>query len=266
MTDPTQETDAAPVPAPAPIASSAEPAEPAERAERSRSRRGRRKPRTGESAAAAAATPKPAGAQPPRSSPALDKLAELYPRHFGAEFLPLKRGVYEELVAAHPDAFEVEALKEALSQHTRSTRYLTAVAAGLPRHDLQGNVSEPMAPEHVHHALLEVFRRRSRRAPNEDLRPKLRNRIAQAYEASGLSPTAYAALVRSARDEAANQLLDEALQDATERHAKGEALLRAFEASGQSSVEAFADMYGMDPRETARTLDRARKLKDAAQP
>jgi sRNA-binding protein len=201
--------------------------------------------------------------QPPRASPALEKLAELYPRLFGAEFLPLKRGVYEELVAAHADVFEAEALKEALSQHTRSTRYLTAVAAGMARHDLQAQAVEPMAPEHVHHALLEVFRRRARRAPHEDLRPKLRQRIAQAFEASGLSPTAYAALVRG-RDEAANELLDQALADAAARAARAEALLRAFESSGQS-VEAFADMYGMDAREAARTLEHARRAKAVAE-
>ena len=66
-----------------------------------------------------------------------------------------------------------------------------------------------MAPEHVHHALLEVFRRRQIRT-QEDLRPKLRGRLLQAFEASGLSREAYTELVRS-KDEAANQLLDEAL-------------------------------------------------------
>jgi len=188
--------------------------------------------------------------------PTLEKLAALHPQLFGAVFRPLKRGIFQDLLAAHPDAFEKEALKDALAFHTRSTRYLTAVAAGQQRHDLQGQAVEAMAPEHVHHALLEVFRRRHARSA-EDLRPKLRDRIVQAFEASGLSREDYAQLVRG-RDEAANVLLDEALAVAAQRRAKDEALLRAFEASG-TSVEAFAAMYGLDPRAAARSLERARR-------
>ena len=184
----------------------------------------------------------------------LEKMAALYPQLFGAVFLPLKRGIFQDLLEAHPDAFERESLKAALSMHTRSTRYLTAVAAGEQRHDLQGKPVEAMAPEHVHHALLEVFRRRQMRG-KEDLRPKLMARIVAAFEASGLAPLAYAELVRS-RDEGANAVLDEAMAEAQARAAKTEALLQAFKASGKK-VEEFADMYGMDPRAVSRMLARA---------
>lgn len=204
---------------------------------------------------APAAQPRRTAARPPRSYPVLEKLAELYPHLFGTTFLPLKRGIFQDLLAAHPEAFERETLKEALGQHTRSTRYLNGVAAGWQRHDLQGQPVEAMAPEHVHQALLEVFRRRHART-GEDLRAKLCERIVQAMEASGLSRTAYAELVRS-RDEAANAVLDEALAQAAAQSAKDEALLRAFEA-GNQSVEAFADMYGIDVHVAVRTLERAR--------
>lgn len=208
-------------------------------------------------APAPARSEKKAGAaRMPRVQPVLEQLAQFYPQLFGAEFLPLKRGIFQDLLEHHPQVFEREALKEALGFHTRSTRYLTAVAAGRPRHDLQGKAVEPMAPEHVHHALLEVFRRRQARSP-EDLRGKLRERIVQAFEASGLAREDYANLTRG-RDEAANALLDEALALAAERHAREEALLRAFEASGRS-VEAFADMYGLEPAGAARSLERARR-------
>ena len=199
---------------------------------------------------------RPAAPRPPRSHPVLEQLAALYPHLFGEVFLPLKRGIFRDLLAAHPEAFEREALKAALALHTRSSRYLTAVASGQQRHDLQGQAVEAMAPEHVHHALLEVFRRRQGRA-NEDLRPKLIDRIIQAFEASGLSRAAYAELVHS-RDEAANTVLDEALTEAAARAARDEALLRAFEASGKT-IEVFADMYGMDPRVAAQTLERGRR-------
>jgi sRNA-binding protein len=191
-----------------------------------------------------------------RSLPVLEQLAALYPHLFGEVFLPMKRGIFQDLLTAHPELFEREALKAALALHTRSSRYLVAVASGQQRHDLQGQAVEAMAPEHVHHALFEVFRRRQGRT-NEDLRPKLIDRIVQAFEASGLSRAAYAELVHS-RDEAANTVLDEALAEAATRAAKDEALLRAFEASAQT-VEAFADMYGMDPRAATLTLGRARR-------
>lgn len=186
-----------------------------------------------------------AAKRPPKPDvyPVLEKLAALYPRLFGADFLPLKRGIFQDLQELHPQEFERELLKAALAFHTRSTRYLMAVASGLPRHDLQGEVAEPMAPEHVHHALVEVFRRRQVRT-QEDLRPKLVARMVRAMEASGLAPGAYADLVRS-KDEAANAALEVARAEVEARAAKNEALQRAFQASGKTAAE-FADMYGLD--------------------
>ena len=196
-----------------------------------------------------------AGAPPPRHHPMLDQLAQFYPALFGEVFLPLKRGIFQDLLDAQPEVFDKDGLKAALALHTRSTRYLTAVASGQPRCDLSGQPVEDLAPEHVHHALVEVFRRRQGRAP-QDLRPKLRQRIEQAFEASGLGAEAYAALVQT-RDEALNSLTQEALDAVVSRAARDAALLRAFEASGKT-VEAFADMYGMGVADANRTLERAR--------
>ena len=232
--------------------------------------RGRgRKPGGGSAAPTAAdatADAATAGESPRRAPrpvpPALEKLAELYPQLFGAVFLPLKRGIFQDLLAAHPDAFERDALKLALGIHTRSTRYLQCVAAGQQRHDLQGQAVEAMAPEHIHQALLEVHRRRQGRS-SEDLLPKLRARIVANIEASGLSREEYAERTRT-RDEAANALLDEALAELAEKIAREEALLRTFEASGKKSVDEFADMYGMDPRAVLRSLHNARTRAAAA--
>ncbi|MBI3532410.1 MAG: prop effector, partial [Burkholderiales bacterium] len=77
--------------------------------------------------------------------PVLEKLFELYPHLFGAEFLPLKLGIFQELLARHPDQFKRDSLKAALGVHTRSTRYLQSVAAGKQRHDLDGAAVEPVA-------------------------------------------------------------------------------------------------------------------------
>ena len=58
-------------------------------------------------------------------------------------------------------------------------------------------------------------------------------------------------------DPASNEVLDEAFTEVAARAAKREALLRAYEASGRTVAE-FAEMYGMDPAEASRTLERAR--------
>ncbi|SCK61555.1 Activator of osmoprotectant transporter ProP [Variovorax sp. HW608] len=187
--------------------------------------------------------------------PVLQRLFELYPKMFGARFLPLKLGAYQDLLAAHPDEFKKEDLKIALGLHARSTRYLEAVAAGEHRHDLNGVPVEPVAPEHVHHAILEVFKRRQART-GEDLRPKLRERLVAAIEASGLTRDEYVLAMRGG-DETSNAVLGEAFAEVGARTAKREALRRAFEASGKSVAE-FAEMYGMQPEEVERTLQSAR--------
>jgi sRNA-binding protein len=183
----------------------------------------------------------------------LEKLAELYPQLFGAEFLPLKLGIFQELLAEHPDQLERTSLKAALGVHTRSTAYLQSVAAGKPRHDLQGAPVEAVAPEHVYLALLELFRRRQRRSA-QDLRPKLRKQLLIAFESSGLSRQDYQARMHG-NDEHANALLAEAFAEYDQERARQEALRRAFEASGKTVAE-FAAMYGIDPRDVGRALER----------
>lgn len=178
--------------------------------------------------------------------PVLEKLFELYPHLFGATFLPLKLGIFQDLLAAHPEHFQRESLKAALGFHTRSTRYLQCVAAGHRRHDLQGNAGEDVAPEHVYLTLLELFRRRQARA-REDLRPKFRAQLMAAFEASGLTRQDYQARVQT-NDQEATALLEEAFAERDQKLAKREALRRTFESSGKTAEE-FADMYGLDKRE-----------------
>ena len=186
--------------------------------------------------------------------PMLGQLAELYPALFGEVLRPLKRGIFQDLLAAHPEALDKDGLKAALAVHTRSTRYLTAVASGAQRHDLNGEPVEALLPEQVHHALVEVFRRRQTRTA-EDLSPKFQQRVAQAFEASGLSREAYAEKVMG-RDEQVNALTLDALADVSARAARDEALRRAFTASGMSQAD-FASSYGMSLRDVQRALGQA---------
>ena len=181
----------------------------------------------------------------------LEKLFELYPHLFGAEFLPLKLGVFQELMTRHPDQFERTSLKSALGLHTRSTRYLQSVAAGNKRHDLEGKAVEDVAPEHVFLSVLELFKRRQSRT-KEDLRPKLRTQLIAAFEVSGLPRQDYLTMVQS-KDETANALLVEALAEYDQKLARQEALRSAFQSSGKS-VKEFAEMYGLNPREVGSML------------
>lgn len=216
-----------------------------------------------EEASVAAAAPMPASAparqagRAPSVQPVLEKLFELYPHLFGANFVPLKLGIFQELLAAHPEHFERASLKAALGLHTRSTRYLQSVAAGHPRHDLQGVAGEAVAPEHVYLTLLELFRRRQGRSA-ADLRPKLRAQLIAAFEASGLSRQDYLARVQT-HDADATALLEAALAERDQTLARQEALLRAFDSSGKTPEE-FAAMYGLAPRDVAATLERKRRL------
>lgn len=189
--------------------------------------------------------------RPRQAHPVLEKLFELHPQLFGAQFRPLKIGVFDDLLARHPDAFKKEDLKVALGLHARSTAYLESVAAGQQRHDLDGQQVAPVAPEHVHHAIMEVFRRRQVRT-KDDLRPRVVSRLVAAIGASGLKPLEYAERMRT-QDATSNAVLDEAVAQLAQAAAKREALSRAFQASGLS-MDAFAEMYGMDAREVARAL------------
>jgi ProP effector len=186
---------------------------------------------------------KPARAQR-EVHPLLQRLWELHPLLFGARFRPLKVGIFEDLMARHPDAFSRDDLKQALAQHVRSTRYLEAVAQGDARHDLDGQPVEPVAPEHVQHAVLEVWRRRRVRDA-EGARQWACTRLAQAIQGSGLPREAWIERARS-HDPQTQALLDAALAEAAAAAARREALVRAHRASGKSVPE-FAAMYGLDP-------------------
>ncbi|MBG9388946.1 ProQ/FinO family protein [Caenimonas sp. DR4.4] len=198
------------------------------------------------------ADPLPMTATAPRPPlQVLERLFQLYPAMFGARFLPLKLGVYQELLEAHPEEFTKEELKAALAAHARSGRYLESVAAGEQRHDLQGQPVEPVAPEHVLHAIMELFRRRQRRG-KQDPRPWLIARVAAAIEASGLAKDAYLERVNT-RDDMALGAIDEAFAQVSARAAKNEALRRAYQSSGKTVAE-FADMYGVAPEAVEQAL------------
>ena len=197
--------------------------------------------------------------QPRPLHPLLERLASDYPALFGAQPLPLKRGIFNDLLQAHPDIAQEE-LKQALAQHTRSTRYLQSMASGQPRHDLASQAVEPVAVEHGFHALVEIFQRRQQhgRATAErqaQARDWLLRRLQQHIHAANLDTQAYQEAVQ-VRHPTVQAILAEALQQADARNARDEALAHIFESS-QTSVEAFAEMYGLNLQEARRVARRA---------
>jgi sRNA-binding protein len=160
-------------------------------------------------------------------------------------------------MASHPEHFERNALKAALGVHTRSTRYLQSVTAGKQRHDLEGTAVEPVAPEHVYLAMLELFRRRQGRT-GDDLRPRFRAQLRAAFEASGLTRQEYLSRIPT-KDADATALLQEVLDERDQMLAKQEALRRAFEGSGKTPEE-FAAMYGLQPHDVTAALARSKSV------
>ena len=179
------------------------------------------------------------------AQPVLEKLFELYPALFGQRFVPLKLGVFQELMATHPDVFARDDLKLALGVHTRSTRYLQSVAAGLQRHDLAGQPVEPVAPEHVVLSCIELFRRRQARKADE-APGRLRKQLLGAYQQSGLSRLDFLSRLTNL-DEPMTALMEEVIAEVDQQRARQSALLKAFDASGKTA-EDFAAELGMDPQ------------------
>lgn len=202
----------------------------------------------------------PARQASPAVRAALATLVERFPQLFGPEPRPLKRGVFEDLAGAGLEGLDRDTLKLALAQHTRSTRYLQAVAHAQPRHDLQGKPVEAMAPEHTAQALLEVFRRRQRR-DGTLAHEALVRRLVHLMVTSDLSVAQWADCVQT-RDEGLARAMTEARDNFAMQLARDEALLRAFDTSG-TALEDFAHQYGL-PVHTARMrLASARRRRTA---
>ena len=154
-------------------------------------------------------------------------------RLFGEVFLPLKRGIFQDLLAAHPEVLEREALKAGLAIHTRSTRYLQSVAAGLQRHDLQGQAGgrhgpRTCPPRAARSVSPPPGPRRGRPAAQAAPAHRAGHRGIAACRARNM-PSACAAAMRPP-----TPCWTKPWPRSAARRRRDEALLRAFEASGQT--------------------------------
>ena len=124
--------------------------------------------------APAATTPDAASAwlTAPHPHPVLEQLAGLYPHLFGAVFRPLKRG-YLPGPAGRTTRRACE--REALLRWRWASHPFHPLPAGRGRWRKSASdprqPAEAMAPEHVHHALLEVYRRRKNQKGCSHRRP-----------------------------------------------------------------------------------------------
>jgi sRNA-binding protein len=86
---------------------------------------------------------------------------EVLPRTPDDEALPLKVGIYDELVALLPEDNDTrKAFRRAMGKYARSFRYLDAVASdSAMRHDIDGNSVGPVSELDRHSASLELYRR-----------------------------------------------------------------------------------------------------------
>ncbi|MCG5526593.1 ProQ/FinO family protein [Ectothiorhodospira haloalkaliphila] len=85
---------------------------------------------------------------------ALQWLKRRWPRAFGNP-VPLCLGANERILEAcenDPNAPDVAAVKDALRAWVRHPEYLRRVAAGDPRHDLEGHKVGPVAESHRDYA------------------------------------------------------------------------------------------------------------------
>ena len=109
------------------------------------------------------------------------KWPEVLPRTPDDEALPLKVGIYDDLVALLPENSDIrKAFRRAMGKYARSFRYLDAVAsdsamllrdnqnpmcgvsdcrATAMRHDIDGNTVGPVSELDRHSASLELYRR-----------------------------------------------------------------------------------------------------------
>ncbi len=89
------------------------------------------------------------------------KWPEVLPRTPDDEALPLKVGIYDDLVALLPEDSDTrKAFRRAMGKYARSFRYLDAVASdNAMRHDIGGNPVWPVSELDRHSASLELYRR-----------------------------------------------------------------------------------------------------------
>ena len=77
----------------------------------------------------------------------------------GEAVMPLKQGIYEDLLHAFPDA-NPERLRPALGRYTRSLTYLHVLRQGGDRHDMDGSPAGEITDGHREYAAVQFEQQR----------------------------------------------------------------------------------------------------------
>jgi sRNA-binding protein len=138
------------------------------------------------------------------------KWPEVLPRTPDDEALPLKVGIYDDLVDLLPDDWDTrKAFRRAMGKYARSFRYLDAVASdSAMRHDINGNPVGPVSELDRHSASLELYRRtvidRSKARKTEKYQEQIANEE-RAQSEKVIDPTPSPSPTLSIRDRVLNK-------------------------------------------------------------
>jgi|GEM_PF-4293325 len=183
------------------------------------------------------------------------EIRNLYPEIFGSSIRPLRVGILQDLVAAHPD--QISVLKVFLRKHTSRQDYLMAVASGGPRYGLHGAVSGEVAESEQAHANALLRKLKIKQTSPIDIRK--RSFLLKSFEASGLKRRQFA----ESQGIEISQLdleLSKAENERAERRAQRLHLVEAFERSGLSP-EDFANREKISVGKLERTVIKVKQIR-----
>ncbi|ABO60275.1 ProQ/FinO family protein (plasmid) [Burkholderia vietnamiensis] len=190
-------------------------------------------------------------------------LKERYPAVFGGKWRPLCVGVVDMLVADMGADAPRRDLHRAIAARAGKLEYLTAVAGGGPRYDLQGNERGHVTAHEQEYAKqrLAQMEQARLRAGEEVVRRAI---FLKAFEKSGLSTASYASVNGLDYDRVQSEY-HRALREREQRREERKQLVVKLEASGLS-LEEFAKRKNVRLAKLRKAVDYVASLRATATP
>lgn len=179
-------------------------------------------------------------------------ICQLYPEVFGSHIRPLKIGIANDLMAAHP-ALPKKLMHTILGGHTRRVAYIAALAAGGPRYALDGTPSGEVTEQERSDARARLKTIRESKQENQ-LAEKARSQILKDYEANTLSFAEFAEHRGMSHDQLTSDP-DKARHERARRHAARLKLVESYKSSGLD-IETFAAKSGKSVAQVTRAINK----------